>query len=137
MAPLIDVVFLLLTFFVFAMLMMVRAQVLDITLPALGAGEPAPDVAAVTISLDAAGAAFVDGEEVAREGLIGAIRAKLDATPDARLYLAADTGGSSGDLLEIIDLLSRNGFGDFQLFGTPQDAGASTPAAPEGRPPPE
>ncbi|HZW10877.1 MAG TPA: biopolymer transporter ExbD, partial [Phycisphaerales bacterium] len=83
MAPLIDVVFLLLTFFVFAMLMMVRAQVLDINLPAIGGGEPAANVAAVAISLDASGGVFVDGEQVGRDGLIDAVRAKLAATPDA------------------------------------------------------
>ncbi|MBK7404859.1 MAG: biopolymer transporter ExbD [Phycisphaerales bacterium] len=120
MAPLIDVVFLLLTFFVFAMLMMVRAQVLDITLPSLGAGRPAENATAVTISIAADGGTFVDGDAVDRDSLIGAIRAKIEQAPGAKINLAADTASSAGDLLKIVDLLSKNGYGNFQLFGTPE-----------------
>ncbi len=127
MTPLIDVVFLLLTFFVFAMLLMVRAQVLDVSLPTLGAGEPAEDVDAVTISIDDAGAIFVEGELVDRGALIGTLRSLLADRPGARLYLAADTGSSSGDLLAVIDLLSRNGFANFQLFGLPEGEAAPGP----------
>lgn len=120
MAPLIDVVFLLLTFFVFAMLMMVRAQVVDISLPEFGAGAAAEDVAAVTITLDASGGVFLDGEPIERDRLIDALRQRLESLPDARIYLAADVASASGDLLAVIDLLSRSGFGDVQLFGTPE-----------------
>lgn len=135
MAPLIDVVFLLLTFFVFAMLLMVRAQVLDVTLPTLSAGAPAEDVESVTISLDDEGGTFVDGERVERDALIPAVRTRLERMPGAKIYLAADTGGSSGDLLAVIDLLSRNGFGNFQLFGLPSEGaapGGSAGGSPSG-----
>lgn len=130
MAPLIDVVFLLLTFFVFAMLMMVRAQVLDITLPTLGSGRPAENAAYVTISIGSTGEIFLDGESVERGALIDAIRARLAQTPGARINLAADTASSSGDLLAIVDLLSKNGYGNFQLFGTPEGATAPAGAGP-------
>ncbi|MCC7387172.1 MAG: biopolymer transporter ExbD [Phycisphaerales bacterium] len=123
MAPLIDVVFLLLTFFVFAMLLMVRAQVLDVTLPTLGSGEPAQDTGAVTITLDAEGGVFVDEAPTGREGLIEAVRARLEARPGAKISLAADTGCPSGDLLAVIDELSKAGYGSFQLFGRPADGG--------------
>lgn len=121
MAPLIDVVFLLLTFFVFAMLLMVRAQVLDVTLPKLGSGAPAQDTAAVTITLDEKGHAFLDEEPTERAALIDALRAKLAQQPDAKINLAADTGCPAGDLLAVIDELSKAGYGNFQLFGRPAD----------------
>lgn len=125
MAPLIDVVFLLLTFFVFAMLLMVRAQVLDVTLPQFGSGQPAQETAAVTITLNAAGEVFVDEAPTARDQLIAALQAKLEAQPDAKITLAADTACPSGELLRVIDQLSKSGYGSFQLFGRPEGAGAS------------
>ncbi len=127
MTPMIDVVFLLLTFFIFAMLVMVRAQVLDVTLPTLGSGQPAEERAAVTVTIDAAGGVFVNAELVGMEGLIEAVRTGLEEQPDAALNIAADTASSSGDLLGVIDLLSKNGFGAFQLFGSPEDGADRAP----------
>ncbi len=120
MAPLVDVVFLLLTFFVFAMVLMVRAEVLDVTLPTLGAGESAEHVAAVTITLDAEGRIYLDAEPIERAGLIEALRGALAEMPDAKINIAADTACPSGELLGVIDLLSEGGFGAFQLFGRPE-----------------
>ena len=122
MAPLIDVVFLLLTFFVFAMLLMVRAQVLDVTLPTLGAGQPAQQSAAITVTLDADGGVYVDEVRTGRDGLIAAIESRLEAQPEAKINLAADTACPSGALLGVIDLLSKSGYGSFQLFGRPEEA---------------
>ena len=130
MTPLIDVVFLLLTFFVFAMLLMVRAEVLDITLPTLTAGDPAEDVDAVTIAIADDGAIALDGEPVEREQLIATLRSRLEGRPGARIYVAADTSSASGDLLGVIDLLSRHGFGNFQLFGLPESQAPATGGAP-------
>ena len=132
MAPLIDVVFLLLTFFVFAMLLMVRAQVLDVTLPQFGSGQPAQETAAVTITLNAAGEVFVDEAPTARDQLIAALQARLETQPDAKITLAADTACPSGELLGVFDQLSKNGYGSFQLFGRPEDPGASPPPARPG-----
>lgn len=122
MAPLVDVVFLLLTFFVFAMVLMVRAEVLDVTLPTLGAAESADAVAAVTITLDAEGRIYLNTEPVEREGLLEALRESLTESPDAKIDIAADTACPAGDLLGVIDLLSEGGFGAFQLFGTPESS---------------
>lgn len=130
MAPLIDVVFLLLTFFVFAMLLMVRAQVLDVTLPKFGSGRPAQETAAVTVTIDAAGQVYVDAEPVGARGLIEAVRTKMGEQPEAKLNIAADTACPSGDLLGVIDLLSKNGFGAFQLFGTPEGGANRAPPSP-------
>lgn len=130
MAPLIDVVFLLLTFFVFAMVLMVRAEVLDVTLPTLGAGKPAESAAAVTITLDAEGRVYLDAEPIEKTALIAALRATLADQPDAKINIAADTACPAGDLLGVIDQLSEAGLGAFQLFGTPGETGPSGEAPP-------
>lgn len=127
MAPLIDVVFLLLTFFVFAMLLMVRAQVLDIALPTFGAGDPARGSLAIVVKVDAAGGVFVDGEPVERAELAASVRNRLEAQPDAVIRLAADEGGQTGDLLAVIDTLASEGLGNFQLFGSPLDPAPGEP----------
>jgi biopolymer transport protein ExbD len=62
--PLIDVIFLLLTFFIYAMVLMIRAEVLPMKVPALGAGQPARPAPAVTLSLDRHGDLYLDREPV-------------------------------------------------------------------------
>jgi biopolymer transport protein ExbD len=120
MAPLIDVVFLLLTFFVFAMLLMVRAEVLDVTLPGLAAGRPAERAEGITITLDASGVVYLEAQQVEPDALIGAVRAVRAERPDAPINIAADTACPAGALLGVIDRLSEAGLGSFQLFGTPE-----------------
>lgn len=127
LAPLIDVVFLLLTFFVFAMVLMVRAEVLDVTLPQLGAGAPADAPAAVTIALDAEGNVFLNGEPVEAGVLIEQVRAALAERPEAPLHIAADTACPAGALLGVIDRLSEAGLGAFQLLGTPAEPPPASP----------
>ena len=50
--PLIDVIFLLLTFFIYAMVLMVRAELLPVEMHAFASGEPAqvPPAVAITMS---------------------------------------------------------------------------------------
>jgi biopolymer transport protein ExbD len=116
MTPLIDVVFLLLTFFIFALVLMVRANVLDVALPEVGSG-PAAGGTTVTIAINKDNALFVDGEPVAADALVEAVRTKLDAQPGARLVIAADRASASGALIGLADLLSREGLGEFSIIG--------------------
>lgn len=117
MTPLIDVVFLLLTFFIFALVLMVRANVLDVSLPEIGSGPNAQGVT-VTIVLDAQAQLFVDGEPVNSDSIIEAVRNRLETEPEARLVVAADRHSASGALIGLADLLSREGFGAFSIIGT-------------------
>ena len=50
--PLIDVIFLLLTFFIYAMVLMVRAELLPVEMHAFASGEPGADVAPLFGDLD-------------------------------------------------------------------------------------
>lgn len=119
MAPLIDVIFLLLIYFIFVLVVMVRADILDVRLPTLSAGTPAERGVAVTIALDREGRLFVNGEETPREGLAARVRELRAENPGAKLFVAADEGGRTGDVLSLIDLLAAEGLGEFQLLGTP------------------
>ncbi len=116
MTPLIDVIFLLLTFFIFSLVLLVRAEVLDIKLPSINTGDK-PGGTNITIVLDNQGALFFEGEPIELEVLAEAIRARREVAVDAALLIAADREGSSGKLIELVAYLSREGLGDFSLIG--------------------
>jgi biopolymer transport protein ExbD len=118
--PLIDVVFLLLTFFLFAMVLMVRAEVLDLNLPTLGAAETAEGGAFITIALDAGDAIYVDGVEVTEQSLGDAVRTRQEANPKARLVIAADLEGGRDALIRLFDVIAREQLGEVMLIGRPK-----------------
>lgn len=117
--PLIDVVFLLLTFFVFAMVLMVRTEVLDLNLPTMGTADPATDGTFITIGLDGEGGIFVGTDPVTFETLADEVRARQAADPEAKLAVAADEESRSGDFMRIIDLISKEALGPVAIFSRP------------------
>jgi len=120
MMPLIDVVFLLLTFFVFSLALMIRADVLGVSLPGLSTGERGGtrDVVTLTVLADATYA--VNGEAAPREQLIERIRAARDEKPEAQLLVATDAGAPAGALVWAIEQLSGAGITEFQIIGKPE-----------------
>ncbi len=122
--PLIDVVFLLLTFFIYAMVLMVRAEVLPVPLESYAhaaAAEPRP---AVTITLAVDGELYVGRSRIEQVDLVSEVRARLDATPGAALYLVMEDGSAiidRGPLLTATwDALRGEGLEIF-LVGAPGD----------------
>jgi biopolymer transport protein ExbD len=126
LTPLIDVIFLLLTFFIFAMILMIRADVLDVSLPTLGsAGTSQPGVA-ITVAVTADGSVAVDGQPVPIEELVETLKASREKSPDARLLLAVDQTGRTGDMLAVTDALIGAGITDFSVLATPGDGPRAT-----------
>ncbi len=124
MTPLIDVVFLLLTFFVLAIVMMVRADVLDVSLPSIAAGTQADNSPTVTISLDADGNVFVNGEPTTDDELVATVISAQEAKPDSQLLVAVDERGRSGRVIEVFDKLAQGGLTGFGVIGTPAPSDA-------------
>lgn len=128
LAPLLDVVFLLLTFFVFSIVLMVRADTLDVRLPELTAGSRASGVQAITIAIDAEGRTYVDGEATPVEGVPEAVRAlRASRGEEAALLVAVDERGSAGDLLRLTNVLSGAGLGEFSVLGRSGGSGEGEP----------
>lgn len=126
LTPMIDVVFLLLTFFVFSIVLMIRADVLDVRLPELTAGENAPRATPITIAIDESGVVFVNADPVEADAVaqvVGGLRA--DA-PDAPILLAVDTRSDAGVLIALADALAGADLGDFSIVG--RASGEFTPA---------
>jgi biopolymer transport protein ExbD len=121
--PLVDVIFLLLTFFIYAMMLMVRAEMVPVNLPELQSGVPATPAPAVTISIDAAGALYVDREPVAPEDIRAVILRRVADDPDTIVYIAADERGDEDRLPIFIDLYDRlaNAGLTLKIVGRPKD----------------
>ncbi len=123
--PLLDVVFLLLTFFAFALLVMVRAEVLDVELPVLEAGRAAQQGGTpVVVTITEDGSLAIDRESVAEEDLIDRLQTRRSASPhadDFSLLLEVDVGSSSGRLIELVQMLRQAGFDRFGVLGSTGD----------------
>lgn len=134
LTPMIDVVFLLLTFFIFSVALMVRADVLGVTLPEIASGQQAERVEPITVTLQADGSVRLMGEPVERSVLIEAIRALHQERSDAPVLLAADVQAGAGQLIELADALVAAGITRFSVVGRraaePSPAGGAEEVGP-------
>ncbi len=123
MTPLIDVVFLLLTFFIYAMLLMVSIELLPMRLRAFMSGQPAEPVPASVIALDLGGQLFLDREVVTIDDLLPRIEARRADEPALIVYLAIEDGAGDIDrapmLQDIWDRLKDAGL-ELHLVGRPE-----------------
>jgi len=128
MTPLLDVVFLLLTFFAFAMLVMVRASVVDVDLPVLeGAGSASPGPAPIVVSLTSDDRTAVMGEFVESVSVPQAVQAALAESPESPVVLEVDVASASGRLIEIVQQLRAAGIERFSILGS-EASESSAPA---------
>ncbi len=133
LTPMIDVVFLLLTFFVFSIVLMIRADVLDVRLPELTAGENAQRVTPITIAIDEQGTLFVNAEQIAQDQIIARVGALRAESPDSPILLAVDVRSDAGVLIQLADALVAAEMGDFSIVG--REASPAQPAESEPRAP--
>jgi len=104
-APLIDVVFLLLTFFMLSSHFVNRPGI-ELTLPgALTARlHPQEDII-ITISAD--GSLYLDEEEIALDGLLGRLRTKIEVVGKKTIIIRADKRIDLGLAVKIMDIARR------------------------------
>lgn len=124
MLPLIDVVFLLLTFFIFALALSVRFELTNVRLPRVASGEPVEEAPTVRIELRADGTLAIDDTTVEWDLVEVALDETLAGADLARVYLAIDRESSSGDLFRVVDLLRARGVEDLRFLRSP--AGTDT-----------
>lgn len=110
MIPLMDLLFLLLVFFMYAMLSMAVHRGLPVRLPASDAAEPSADITlSVTVKED--GTVYVDREPVALHDLTAVLTAGAGQTPTSAtgVRLFADRGLRYQDLFEVLDRIRAAG----------------------------
>jgi biopolymer transport protein ExbD len=100
MAPLVDVVFLLLVFFILTSSFLPPALPLD--LPGSTNEEAAP-AEPIVVSLDSAGAIAVNGEIVSRAEFSGKMREALAENENAAVHFRGDRTAEYGWFLQLLD----------------------------------
>lgn len=131
----IDVIFLLLTFFIYSMVLMVRVDLLPIELRQFVSGQPATPAPATTLTLDLEGSLYLDREKTTIDLAIPAIAKSREIDPATVVYLAIADGQGAVDrapiLQELWDRLRQAGI-PINLVGRPADRSGNlaSPAAP-------
>ncbi len=125
-----DVMFLLLTFFIFAFVLMAKLEVSDIRLPAPASGQAPAAGAPVVLALREDGSLAIDGAPVTLDSLATALRARLDSAPGSQLVIATDTESRSGRLFELMDTLRDAGFENLRFLRLPNGPGPAPASGP-------
>ncbi len=128
LTPLIDVVFLLLIFFMVSTTFETR-QALELTLPEAASGA-AVEAAPVTLVVTADGAYRLGERELAATELPGALAAKADAVRAQGLVVEADAGARHADVVRALDQAGQQGIQRVRIATSEAAAGdlSSTPA---------
>ncbi len=125
--PLIDVIFLLLTFFIYTMITMVQAQILPVQLQALTTGETAEPTSVVAITVDAQGELYLNRQPIDSEALDDRLKRMASEDDPPKLFLALEEtrgdepAGASVDrgplLISLIERVRRAGLTEFHIVG--------------------
>ena len=139
LTPMIDVIFLLLVFFIYAMVLMVRVDLVPMELHSFQTGQPAEPAPAATISIDLEGNVFLDRKSIDLDELANSIKERTIIDPATVVYLAVAEGPSKTDrapvLQDVWDRLRPTGV-TINLVGRPKNELGDGSAAPFAHPPP-
>lgn len=123
LTPLLDVIFLLLTFFIYSQVMQVRAEILPIKLPQLSGGQTADVPSLFAITVDDMGQVFVNREPVTEAELDAQLGRAMNSDDPPRVYLALEAGEGRVDrapiMLRLVQTIRAAGVEDFAFVGDP------------------
>ncbi len=122
--PLIDVIFLLLTFFIYALVLMVRAELLPMELESYAAADAATPAPAETISIALDGTVYLNRDPIQIDRILPALQEAIEANPETSIYLALEDGAGTVDraplLTAVWDQLKDAGL-KINFVGRPQN----------------
>jgi biopolymer transport protein ExbD len=118
LTPMIDVVFLLLTFFVFSIVLMVRADVLDVKLPELSAGRSADRVIPITIAITETGDLLINAQPIQLSAVVDEVRKIQTQIENSPIVIAVDTRSEAGVMITLADTLTSAGLREFSVIGS-------------------
>jgi biopolymer transport protein TolR len=111
--PLVDIVLVLLIIFMVTATYVVK-EAIEVDLPrAASGGETVGPTLA--FALDREGTLFLDGAPATPEAARAAVRAALARSAEARALISADRAVSHGRVVEVIDLVKREGLTRFAI----------------------
>ena len=117
MLPLIDIVFLLLVFFIYAMLSMAVHRSLPVSLPVSSSAEISTELN-VAITVNHSGEIFIDSTKVSLEELQSVLQEKMQQADNAKsvqVDLFADKSLSYEGLYRILDSIRTTGISNVSL----------------------
>ena len=133
MGPMIDIVFLLLIFFLVATVMKKPEQEIPVELPDPALSSVAsPSVNIQNLTVDAAGDFFWGETPVGQKELLERVREFAAEDPSARLRIRVDRNASSRFLVQVLDLVAYEGLTNYALHT--QDENAPSARAVENGP---
>jgi biopolymer transport protein ExbD len=110
MTPIIDIVFMLLTFFLLATTFQRAERELHITLPSASTAEPiTAALRELVINITADGRTIVAGRPVTDDDLRAIIAAALSANPNQKVALRGDRGAAYGAVIRVLDICKSCG----------------------------
>lgn len=131
LAPLIDVMLFLLTFFIYSVMVTERVDLVPMELRGYRSGTAAKPAPAATISIDLDGMLYLDRVPVGLDELATKLEPMRTASPDLVVYLALADGNSTIDrsalLLDVWDRLQPAKF-NVNIVGRRNGGGAPAPA---------
>ncbi len=104
LAPLIDVVFALLTFFIMSTLYLTRSQGLPVALPKAVTAE-SQKVAQIVVTIDQRGEIAIDKKPIILDTLPAAVRETLSRNRQAIVVINADERVTHGQVITVMDRL--------------------------------
>ncbi len=125
MAPLIDVVFLLLLFFMLTSTF-TDPQAIDLTLPTSSSGNDAPETP-IAVAIDDGGVVFLNGESVTLDALEAAIAEQLGADADDTVTLSSDDDVRVQRMVDVIDRIRAAGARNLAFATSPAPPTKSAP----------
>ena len=107
--PLIDIMFFLLASFMLVSLSMVNLKSVKVNLPTAtsATNESKKDIA--DISVDTAGAVFLDKKPVRDSELSAGLAALKRTTPNLRVFISGDKDARHGDVIRVLDMVRSAG----------------------------
>jgi biopolymer transport protein ExbD len=125
MMPLLDVIFLILTFFLYAMVLMVRVDMVPVPMEAYASGEAPDPTPAIGVVLRVDGTVHVGQNQIALVDIETALKSVLADSPDTAIYLVLEDGEADIDrgpmLTELWDRVRRAGI-EIRLVGRPMES---------------
>ena len=114
MMPLIDIVFLLLVFFIYAMLSMAVHRGLPVILPTSSTAKIDKNLI-LSVTVDSDGAIYVDKEKVSMGHLAGALKKKTENSEKVGVLLFADRTLPYQKLFKVLDQIRMAGLNRISL----------------------
>ncbi len=114
MLPLIDIVFLLLVFFIYAMLSMAVHHALPVALP-LSSTAPLDKQVTLSVTVDRNGSVFLDDTPVETKELADILKIKAESSKEPAVLLFADNSITYQTLYEVIDQIKIAGIDRLSL----------------------